>query len=314
MKSLFSFIFLFLFANSAFAANLCDTSCNLTISFPSGGSIEATEALTFTFGTGGVLDLGATGTVNTAVQPASIDFSAGGSLSLAVGESITFDAGGSLDLGTGGAIDYTSITVTTDGVFDLQIDSVADFVYVGDIAIVGTGTLQITLTGSNLETGSLSTGGDLIITSTGSIDAVGVIVVSGATTLSGSTITATNVGNDFQGLVSFSSADYISLVDSSSFTDSCTTSSDGSLTISTTSSLTTSTCQTITSGGLITFSPVSLITASPVVIQTADIQLAESQPVAVDLGEGGALNLVALLFFVFNICLLRYGCRRFSIR
>lgn len=101
MKSLFSLIFLFLFANSAFAANLCDTSCNLTITFPSGGSIEVTEALMFTFGTGGVLELGATGTINTAVQPDSTDYSAGGTLVLAAGESITFDAGGSLDLGAG---------------------------------------------------------------------------------------------------------------------------------------------------------------------------------------------------------------------
>ena len=108
MKSILTTIFLFLFANSVFAANLCDTSCNLTITFPGGGSIEATEALAFTFGTGGVLDLGATGTINTAVQPSSTDFSTGGTLALAVGESITFDAGGSLDLGTGGAIDFIS--------------------------------------------------------------------------------------------------------------------------------------------------------------------------------------------------------------
>ena len=174
MKSLFSLIFLFLFANSAFAANLCDTSCNLTITFPTGGSIEATETLTFTFGTGGVLDLGTTGTINTAVQPSSTDFSTGGTLALAAGESITFDAGGSLDLGTGGAFDFTSIAVTTDGVFDLQIDSVAETVYVGGITINGTGTLKITVTGSNLELGSIAVdGGDVVITSTGIISQSG---------------------------------------------------------------------------------------------------------------------------------------------
>ncbi|MDH5711048.1 MAG: hypothetical protein OEZ15_05230 [Gammaproteobacteria bacterium] len=143
MKPLFFSIFLFLFANSAFATNLCDTSCNLTISFPTGGSIEATEALTLTFGTDGVLDLGATGTINTAVQPSSTDFSAGGTLALAVGESITFDVGGSLDLGTGGNFDYTNITIMTDGLIEVVAVGGDETIFLGSLTISGIATVNV---------------------------------------------------------------------------------------------------------------------------------------------------------------------------
>lgn len=271
MKSLFSLIFLFLFANSAVAANLCDTSCNLTITFPTGGTIEATEALTFTFGTGGVLDLGVTGTINVAVPPASTDFSAGGTLALAVGESISFDAGGSLDLGVGGAIDFNSITVTTDGEFDLQIDSVADTVYVGDITINGTGKLKISVTGSNLELGALSTGGDLVITSTGNINVVGAIVAFGSITFdAGGSISATNFSNNLSS-VSLTSNGSISISDIG--LTECTTSSDGSVTISTTTSPTISTCNTLTLGGTITYLPPLEILINPITTIINTIQL-----------------------------------------
>ena len=176
MKSLFSLIFLFLLSNSAFAANLCDTSCNLTISFPAGGSIEATEALTFTFGTGGVLDLGATGTINTVVQPASTDFSTGGTLVLAAGESISFDAGGSLDLGTGGNLDYSNIMLTTEGDIDIQSIGGTESILLNSITIVGAGIL--TITGLNINiVGSILTDGDVFIVATYLLVITGGIVI-----------------------------------------------------------------------------------------------------------------------------------------
>ena len=182
MKSLFSFVFLFLFSNSVFAANLCDTSCNLTITFPNRGSIVAVEALTFTFGTDGVLDLGSAGTINSAVPPANTDFSTGGTLVLAAGESISINGSGSLYLGTGGAIDHTNFAITTDGEFVLDIDSVADSIYIGDLAINGnfngTGSLTINVTGTDLELGSISTKGN-ISASANSINIVGSIGGSG---------------------------------------------------------------------------------------------------------------------------------------
>jgi len=112
MDQLKTIIFLLLISQPIFATNLCDNSCELTITFPDGGSIEATEPLTFTFGTGGLLNLGETGTVNTTIQQSSIDYSTGGTLSLSTGESISFDSNGSLDLGSGGNFDYTSISIS----------------------------------------------------------------------------------------------------------------------------------------------------------------------------------------------------------
>jgi len=164
MKSLFSLIFLFLFSNLVLATNLCDTSCNLTISFPSGGSIEATEALTFTFGTGGVLDLGATGTINAAVQPASTDFSAGGTLALTAGESITFDAGGSLDLGTGGNIDHTNMSIDTTGDITIEATGIAGTITISDMSIAD-GTISIN--SDAIVENSLTISGDATFSGTG---------------------------------------------------------------------------------------------------------------------------------------------------
>ena len=234
MKSLSSFIFLFLFTHSAYAGNLCETSCEFTITFPTGGSIVATEVLTFTFGTDGVLDLGATGTINTAVQPDSTDYSAGGALTLAAGESIDFDAGGALDLGTGGAISDTNITVTTDGEFNLQVVSEADSVYIGDITINGAGSLVITVTGAYLELGSIVTHGDITITA----DAI-------------------NVGGSIDG----SESGNISLNSTSTGSTSCTTSNSSDVTIiSGTYDLVTSSCNVIDAGVIAPGASVSLIT------------------------------------------------------
>lgn len=89
---------LLVLSNSVFATNLCESNCELTITFPSGGSIEAVNAIIFSFGTGGILDLGETGTINSVIQPSSIDYSSGDTLSLAAGESISFDINGSLNI------------------------------------------------------------------------------------------------------------------------------------------------------------------------------------------------------------------------
>jgi hypothetical protein len=109
MRYLTALFFAFLFSHNVLADNLCDASCELTITFPDGGSIEATEALIITFGIDGTLNLGTTGTVNSNPQPADIDFSAGGSLPFAQGESITFGDNGSITLGAGGNIDYSNM-------------------------------------------------------------------------------------------------------------------------------------------------------------------------------------------------------------
>jgi len=115
MKHLFFFLLFLLSINQAHAQNWCDPSCNLLISFPEGGSMDATEPLTLTFSQNGLLDLGEAGTINSSVQPANTNYSNGGELSLSAGESITFGKGGVLELGSEGNINTTSLNISTTG-------------------------------------------------------------------------------------------------------------------------------------------------------------------------------------------------------
>jgi len=62
MRYLACLFFTLLFTHNVLATNLCATSCDLIVTFPDGGSIEAVEALAITFGTGGEFNLGAVGT------------------------------------------------------------------------------------------------------------------------------------------------------------------------------------------------------------------------------------------------------------
>ena len=123
--------FISMLAFNVSAADLCDPACDIQIDFTDGGSIEAIEPLDIVFGSDGILELGAAGTLNVAVPPASLDYSTGGVLSLAAGESISFGAGGMLDLGDAGNIDYTVINVVIGG--EISIDTTDD-----------TGTVQVT--------------------------------------------------------------------------------------------------------------------------------------------------------------------------
>ena len=116
MTRLVLLTFLLSFAGSIHAANLCDTSCTLTISFPSGGSIEAVEPVAFEFGDGGLVDTA--GSVTAYVD--------GEMLLLAAGDTITFGSGGHFDLGLAGNLVYSSIRIVTDGVMDLAPATAAD--------------------------------------------------------------------------------------------------------------------------------------------------------------------------------------------
>ena len=143
MKYYYVILLSLVFSHSAFAANLCDPSCELEITFPDGGSIQATEALTIEFGLGGVLELGETGTVNTNPQPLSINFSAGGSLSLAEGDSITFDNNGRLDLGASGNIIHTLLSITTTGSINVTAAGIASSISMENIDLPIEATLLL---------------------------------------------------------------------------------------------------------------------------------------------------------------------------
>ena len=120
MRFLASVFCALLFSANLSATMLCDNSCDLSISFPDGGEIQATESLTLNFGSAGALELGDTGTVNTNPQPADLDYSSGGTLLLNKGDSISFDVNGSIVLGEGGNIDYSAMRVNSSGQLNVK--------------------------------------------------------------------------------------------------------------------------------------------------------------------------------------------------
>lgn len=121
------------FASNLFASNLCDSSCDLSITFPDGGSIEAIDTLTIIFGDGGTINNG----VVTTVYPA------GDTLTVAAGDFITFDANGSFVLGDGGNIDYSSIQIMSNGVMNLAAVEGAKKVLIQDLTLLGGCALNI---------------------------------------------------------------------------------------------------------------------------------------------------------------------------
>ena len=94
-----------LFASSSTARLFCSNACDFQIAFVNGGSIEAVESLTITFGDGGLVDTGST----------SMAYVDGQALSLVAGESLVFSEGGQFHLGSGGNIDATSVIFNVDG-------------------------------------------------------------------------------------------------------------------------------------------------------------------------------------------------------
>lgn len=194
--NLVGFLFTLLFSINAYATNLCDASCDFIITFPDGGSLEAVEALTITFGTGGLLNLGATGTVNTNPQPANLDFTAGGSLILAKGESITFGNDGLMILGVGGNVAYTDLILNSSGGASLTAVSGTESIFIEKIVI--NGGLNITFYAkiiSNAGTLEVNSGGTLsLAVDTGSITPsyCSISDSSATLTLSGGTIDTTD--------------------------------------------------------------------------------------------------------------------------
>jgi len=188
MKQLTSLIFLFLFTNSTFAGDLCDASCNLTITFPDGGSITAVESLTFTFGDGGLVDTVATTTA----------YVNGNTLMLGVGEALTFEAGSSFDLGLGGNIDYTDMAIVTTGDVVLEVVGGAGAIVIDSMSITAetisfiapSVTVEGNLVFANDST--ISGGGDITIDPAGSITlSSGVIITDPSISLV--SLTAANI-------------------------------------------------------------------------------------------------------------------------
>ncbi len=154
----------------SYASNLCDDTCSITISFPTGGSIAAIEPATITFGDGGLVD-----TVDTVTA-----YLSGDAIVLNAGESLEFGSSGSFDIGDMGNIDYTNISVITDG--DVSMEATSG---IGQIGSPQGGTLSIkadrhtSITGSSIIISDWDIESEFItIESTGDIVVVGEDLVS----------------------------------------------------------------------------------------------------------------------------------------
>ena len=199
------FLTIFLFSNAQ-ATTLCDASCELIITFPDGGSITANEAVLFTFGSDGLLNLGASGTINTNPQPANTDYTSGGTLALARGDNITFDNGGVITLGVGGNVDYSDMVISSTGGARLKAVGNTESIFIDNLTVAG--GLSITFEGRQVSlSGALSIASDselVIIAGTGGLtpSVCNIQNAGSGVTLSSGTIDTTNTCNDISGSLS----------------------------------------------------------------------------------------------------------------
>lgn len=124
--------------NPLYADNLCDQQCQLNLTFPDGGEIVAEEALTITFGAGGFIN---DGSVN-------IGYALNETVVLAAGESLNFIDGGEFDLGDTGNIDYTNLSITSNGTGELSAVGGNENVFIYTLSLSGTMTFILN---SNVE-------------------------------------------------------------------------------------------------------------------------------------------------------------------
>ena len=190
MKLISALLLLLAFSSNLYASNLCDASCDISITFPDGGSIEAAEALSITFGDGGYINNGVVIT----------GYSAGDVLSLSAGESIDFQNNGSFETGSGGNVDYADIMIITNGTMDLAAVEGSETISIQDMTILGRAAVTIS---SNVEvaengtfyvfSGPVSISSDLVFTNNGS--------VSGSFEFESATLSLGNDSFDFSGPV-----------------------------------------------------------------------------------------------------------------
>jgi len=133
MKYLTGLLLPLLFSSNLLASDLCDSSCDLSITFPDGGSIEAVKDIEIEFGTGGYI-------TNNGV---TTGYSRGDDLELDSGDSIVFSAGGKLVLGEGGNIDHSEMTISSNGVMNLAAVGGKKKVEIRDLNLLGNLTLNM---------------------------------------------------------------------------------------------------------------------------------------------------------------------------
>lgn len=262
------FIPLIAAAGSVNATSLCDADCDLNITYPSGGSIIASEQVTITFGNGGFINDG-TSTVGKAAGETEV---------IAAGGSLGFTAGGELDLGDGGNVDYTSITFTGGDITLAAIGGNQRITF-DDVSLEGDVTLMIDSDIEVIETGSLTIrGGDVAIEVGDAVTFTqdGVLsVATGNLVWSGGWVTSTNWGtscDDYDamaGTITMSSVDVVT-------------------TVSTCASLITYT------GSLSLGGDVLLVNVEPAVIDSGGLTLVGDFTGSVSIGDitGGSLTML----------------------
>lgn len=143
--------------------------------------LEAREALSITFGTVGELNLGENGTINSNLQPSSLDFSSAGELQLVAGDSITFGQGGLINLGTsGGNINYTDLLVHSTGYLQVEAAGGENSLtfekvsFVGDLDVYVAAELLVI----NSELQKISDNSAMLILNAGAVENYGVMSLS----------------------------------------------------------------------------------------------------------------------------------------
>ena len=216
-----AFLFAFLFVNSANAQNICTPDCSVNFTFNPAGSLQAIDAMVITFAAGSELNLGASGTINTAVQPVSLDFSAGGVLNLEAGDSISFDTNGFLSLAQGSNLNVDSFRVNNG---NLEISSPSEIIITGDFLIDG--ALSVSA-GKVTFQGNIQQNDDLIISSGGASS--GIVIAGSGNIVLGTTGSVTIDGSQITGIGTISIDEIASNIGTISLNEVLTTNDVGQL-------------------------------------------------------------------------------------
>ena len=186
MKYLTGLLLSLLFTSNLLASDLCDSSCDLSITFPDGGSIEAIKDIEIQFGTGGYI-------TNNGV---TTGYFKGDDMEIDSGESIIFSAGSKLVLGERGNIDHSEMTITSNGVMNLAaVDGKKNKVEISDLNLLGQLTLNMSSDFTvekrrlfHIESGSVVAQTDLVFKNDGYV--YGQFVFGDATLIQGKERTA----------------------------------------------------------------------------------------------------------------------------
>ena len=185
MKYLTGLLLSLLFTSNLLASDLCDSSCDLSITFPDGGSIEAIKDIEIQFGTGGYI-------TNNGV---TTGYSKGDDLEIDSGESMIFSAGSKLVLGERGNIDHSEMTITSNGVMNLAAVGGKKKVEIRDLNLLGQLTLNMSSDFTvekrrlfHIESGSVVAQTDLVFKNDGYV--YGQFVFGDATLIQGKERTA----------------------------------------------------------------------------------------------------------------------------